>query len=107
MAWFDSWLCNYSIYRWKCNSVQFDFHTFLSYNKLMLSQEMLFGDEFERDHAACWVNPLFVNKVCGIWRPFLIFMVSGGEETVVTPGRYFRCLEIALGGSGSQGLLAL
>ena len=28
-------------------------------------------------------------------------------ETVVTPGDYCRCIEIALGGSGSQGLRTL
>ena len=58
----ESWL--YFIYLWKCNSVQFDFPTFLSYNKVMLSQEMLFGNEVQKDLAACWVNPLFLHKVC-------------------------------------------
>ena len=35
LARLDSWLCNYFIYRWKCNTMQFDLRTFLSYNKAM------------------------------------------------------------------------
>ena len=114
MARFDSWLCNYFIFRWKCNTVQFDLPTFLSYNKAMLSQEMLLGATTiwewiskRSSLAACRVNPLFLYKVCGIWRAFLIFLVLGGEETVVTPRGCFRCKEIALRGSGSQGLRTL
>jgi len=91
----------------KCNTVQFDLHTFLSYNKAMLCQEMLFGNAFQRDFAACRVNPLFLHEVCGIWRVILIFLVLRGEETVVTPGGCCRCIEIALRGSGSKGLRTL
>ena len=112
MARFDSWLCNYFIFRWKCNTVQFDLPTLLSYNKAMLSQEMLLGATTiwewiskRSSLAACRVNPLFLYKVCGIWRAFLIFLVLGGEETVVTSRGCFR--EIALRGSGSQGLRTL
>ena len=103
----DSWLCNYDIYRWKCNSVQFDLPTFLSYNKAMLSQEIVFGNEFQRDLAACRVSPLFLHKVCGIWRAFLIFVVLVGEETIVTPRGCCRCTGIALRGCESQGLRTL
>jgi len=35
VARLDSWLCNYFIYRWKCNTMQFDLRTFLSHNKAM------------------------------------------------------------------------
>ena len=81
--------------------------TFLSYNKAMLSQEILFGNEFQRDLAACRVSPLFLHKVCGIWRAFLIFVVLVGEETIVTPRGCCRCIGIALRGCGSQGLCTL
>ena len=81
--------------------------TFLSYNKAMLSQEILFGNEFQRDLAACRVSPLFLHKVCGIWRAFLIFVVLVGEETIVTPRGCCRCIGIALRGCESQGLRTL
>ena len=68
---------------------------------------MLFGNEFQRDLAACRVNPLFLHRVCGISKPPLIFVVLGGEETVVTPGGDCRIIETALRGSGSQGLRTL
>ena len=35
VARLDSWLCNYFIYRWKYNTMQFDLRSFLSYNKAM------------------------------------------------------------------------
>ena len=35
VASLDSWLFNYFIYRWKCNTMQFDLRCFLSYNKAM------------------------------------------------------------------------
>ena len=35
VARLDSWLCNRFIYRWKCNTMQFDLRSFLSYNKAM------------------------------------------------------------------------
>ena len=46
MARFDSWLCNYFTYRWKCNVAQFILSTFLSYNialsTLICSQSVRF-----------------------------------------------------------------
>ena len=67
---------------------------------------MLFGNEFHRDLAACRVNPLFLHRLCGILKTMVVFVVLGGEETVVTSGGYCRCIEMSemVVGNGGVGI---